>query len=241
MLTPEQQSALSSTLTASAPQASQVFQNLLGPIDPIQLQDVFQQAYVDPAMKAYQESILPSIQQRFVDANASSSSALNQALAQSASDLSTSLGLGYGQLYQNAQTQQLQGLNQFLPLVTNQTFSPLIQQQQGLLGPLLQAGGAIGAGLAASSKHVKENISDYTKGLEDLKKLSVKKYDYNEKVGSLKNKVGLIAEELPSELTAHAYDILCVDTYALMGLMVNAIKELSEKVTQLEGQKCLSQ
>lgn len=240
-MTPEQQSALSSTLTANAPQASQVFQNILGPIDQNQLQDMFQQAYVDPAMKAYQESILPSIQQRFVDANASSSSALNQALAQSASDLSTSLGLGYGQLFQNAQTQQLQGLNQFLPLLTNQTFSPLIQQQQGILGPLVQAGGAIGAGLAMSSREVKENIKDYHRGLDVIEKLSVKKYDYTPKIGPYKNKIGVIAEDVPSECTQKVYDVLCVDTYALIGLLINSVKELSQKVTRLESEKCLSQ
>ena len=96
-------------------------------------------------MQALQQKILPGIQQRFSDLNAGSSSALNQALAQSATDLSTSLGSQYGQFLQGQQGRQLQALSQFLPMLTQQTFQPQFQQNQGILGPLLQAGGQIGA------------------------------------------------------------------------------------------------
>lgn len=107
-------------------------------------------------MKAYQQNVLPSIQQSFADMNASSSSALNQALAQSASDLSTSLGSQYGQFYQGQQNQQLNALNSLLGLLTAQTAQPIVQQKQGIAGPLLGLGAsAFGAGrLFGSGKGV---------------------------------------------------------------------------------------
>lgn len=199
-----------------------------------QMDEIFQKSYVDPAMQTFEQQIVPGIQQRFTDANASSSSALNQALAQSAGDLSTSLGSQYGQFFQNQQQQQLQALNQFLPLMTGQTFSPLIQQQQGILGPLIQAGGQIGAGAAMSSKEVKENIREYEKSMDELSKLEVKQYDYIEEVGGQKDRVGLIAEDVPEELTSVKDGILHVDLYGVMGLMINAIQELNERIVQLE-------
>lgn len=110
------------------------------------MDEIFQKSYVDPAMQTYQQQVLPSIQQRFVDANAGASSALNQALSQSASDLSTALGAQYGQFFEGQQNKQLQAMSQFLPLLTGQTFQPVFQQKQGLGGPLLDAISKIGAG-----------------------------------------------------------------------------------------------
>src|SRR5690554_228732 len=216
MLTPEQQQQFSSFLTGLGPQAQQTFQNFLQPMSQEDMDAVFQKSYVDPAMQAYQQKMIPAIQQSFADANAASSSALNQALAQSAGDLSTSLGSQYGQFFQNQQQQQLQALSQYLPLLTGQTFSPMISQQSGILGPLIGAGGQIGAGYMMSSKKVKENIRDYKKGLEDLKDLTVHQYDYIKDVGGEKDKIGLIAEDLPEELTLEKDGILHADLYGLI-------------------------
>jgi len=235
MLTPEQQQLYSQTLQGLGPDFLQSFQNFLQPMGQEEMDSVFQKAYVDPAMQTFEQQVVPGIQQRFADANASSSSALNQALAQSAGDLSTALGSQYGQFFQNQQGMQQNAINQFLPLLTGQTFSPLIQQQQGILGPLVQAGGQIGAAAMMSSKDVKENIREYEKGLEDLEKLDVKQYDYIEDVGGQKDRVGLLAEDIPKELTANKDGILHVDLYGVMGLMINAIQELNEKIVQLEG------
>ncbi len=235
MLTPEQQALFSSFLTGLGPDAMATFGNLLQPMGQEQMDEVFQKAYVDPAMQTFEQQMIPAIQQRFTDANAGSSSALNQALAQSAGDLSTALGSQYGQFFQNQQQQQLQAINQFLPLLTGQTFSPLIQQQSGILGPLIGAAGQIGAGVAMSSKEVKENIREYEKGLEEFMELDVKQYDYIEDVGGQKDKVGLIAEDIPEELTAKKDGILHVDLYGVMGLMINAMQEMYEKIVQLEG------
>jgi len=236
LLTPEQQSLLSGALTGIGPDALSTFGSFLQPQTPGDIQEIFQQSYVDPALQTFQQQIVPSIQQRFADANAASSSALNQALAQSAGDLSTSLGSQYGQFFQNQQQQQLQALNQFLPLITGKTFSPVFHQSPGILGSLIGIGGQLGAaGLAASSKNIKENIKSYEKGLDSLKELTVKQYDYIEEVGGQKNKVGLIAEDVPEELTTKKDGILHVDLYGVMGLMINAIQELNEKVIKLEG------
>ena len=235
MLTPEQQQLYSQTLQGLGPDFLQSFQNFLQPMGQEEMDSVFQKAYVDPAMQTFEQQVVPGIQQRFADANASSSSALNQALAQSAGDLSTALGSQYGQFFQNQQGMQQNAINQFLPLLTGQTFSPLIQQQQGILGPLVQAGGQIGAAAMMSSKDVKENIREYEKGLEDLEKLDVKQYDYIEDVGGQKDRVGLLAEDIPKELTANKDGILHVDLYGVMGLMINAIQELNEKIVQLEA------
>jgi len=197
-------------------------------------QDVFQQTYVDPAMQAMQQQIIPGIQQRFTDANAGSSSALNQALAQSASDLSTSLGSQFGQFMQGQQQNQLNAMGMFGNMMGQQTFSPLVQQRPGILPGLLNAGSQVGAAYMMSSKSVKENIRDYKKSLSELKELTVKQYDYIEDVGGQKDKVGLIAEDLPKELTAVKDGILHVDLYGLMGLLINSIKVLDKRLEKLE-------
>jgi len=218
----------------------QSMSGFLQPQGPEGYEEMFQQYYVDPAMQSFNQQVMPAIQQRFADANAGSSSALNQALAQSASDLSTSLGSQFGQFMQGQQANQLTAMSQFLPLLTGQTFSPMIQQRQGLAGPLAQGlGQAAGkAGMAMmSSKSVKENIRDYKKSLGELKQLAVKQYDYIEEVGGQKDRVGLIAEDVPEELTAVKEGILHVDLYGVMGLLINSIKMLAAKVEQLEGGK----
>lgn len=216
--------------------AGQAYQNFLQPYSAEQYQDVFNQAVVDPAMMQYEQQVLPAIQQRFVDANAGSSSALNQALAQSAGDLTTQLGSQYLNFFNQQQANQLSALSGLGGLAGQQTFQPLVSQSGGILGPLIQAGGSVGAAAMMSSEKVKENVKDFKElGLSALKNFLVKKYDYVEEVGGQKDKIGFIAEELPKELTATKDGILHVDLYALMAVMVNAIQELNDKVVQLEG------
>jgi hypothetical protein len=148
LLTPEQQQLYSQALQSAGPGAIQSLQNQLQPQSMEDMQALFQQSYIDPALQALNQQILPAIQQRFTDANAGSSSALNQALSQSATDLSTNLGSQFGQFFQNQQGLQQNALNQFLPMLSQQTFSPVFNQQQGLAGPLIGAAGQIGAGYA---------------------------------------------------------------------------------------------
>lgn len=238
LLTPQQQQFLGGILGSPeiGQQAGQAYSQFLQPYDPAAYEDVFNKAVVDPAMMNYEQQVLPSIQQRFVDANAGSSSALNQALAQSANDLTTGLGAQYGQFFQQQQANQLSALSGLGGLAGQQTFQPLVSQGQGILGPLIGAGGQIGAAaMMASSEKVKENIQDFKEiGLKELKKFKVKKYDYIEEVGGHKDKIGLIAEELPKELTAEKDGILHVDLYALMSVLINAVQELNDKIVKLE-------
>jgi hypothetical protein len=151
-MTREQQDFLSQTLKGLGPQAGEAFSQFLQPYDPEQFQDLFQQAFVDPAMLTFEQQVLPSIQQRFVDAGAGSSSALNQALAQSATDLSTMLGSQAGQFYQGQQGNQLQALGLLNQLVGQRSQDPIIQQRQGLAGPLIGLGGRIAGGLLGGGR-----------------------------------------------------------------------------------------
>lgn len=142
LMTPEQQNYLQSVIGGdTGQQAGQAYRQFLQPQGVGDYQDIFQQTYIDPAMQTYQQQVLPGIQQRFVDADAGSSSALNQALAQSAQDLSTSLGSQFGQFYQQQQANQLAALGQLGGFAGQQTFQPYVQQRQGLLGPLIGAAG----------------------------------------------------------------------------------------------------
>lgn len=243
MLTPEQQQLFSQALGQLGPDFLSTFSSFLQPQGPGDYQDVFQQSFVDPAMQALQTQIAPAIQQRFVDANAGSSSALNQALAQSATDLSTSLGSQFGQFMQGQQGLQQQALGQFMPLLGQQTFSPMIQKREGILGPLIGAAGALGAGalmrpgaapVAPSSKEIKENIRDYTKSLDVLEMVTVKQYDYIEAVGGHKDKVGIIAEDLPKELTAMKDGVLHVDLYGLISVLINSMKNIDKRLKAIE-------
>ena len=237
LLTPQQQQFLGSVLGGPeiGQQAGAAYQQMLQPYDPGQYQDVFQRSIVDPAMQQYQQRVLPAIQQRFVDANAGSSSALNQALAQSATDLTTGFGQQYGDFFKQQQARQQAALGGLGGLATQQTFAPQIEQTQGILGPLIGSAGQAAGAYAMSSEEVKENIRDYSKGLDIVNNLDVKIYDYIEKVGGQKDKVGVIAEKVPEEIRGEVDGIKAVDLYGLIGLLINSVKELNEKIVQLEG------
>lgn len=128
-------------------QAGQAYSQMLQPYDPAQYEDVFTRAVVDPAMQQFQQRIIPSIQQSFVDVGAGSSSALNQALGQSAQDLSTSLGSQYLDFFRQQQANRMAALGQLGGLAGQQQFQPLVSQTGGILGPLLGlTGNLLGAG-----------------------------------------------------------------------------------------------
>lgn len=232
---------LQQLLVGMGPQAQETLMGFLQGADPSQMQDQFQQMFVDPAMLTYEQQVLPAIQQRFVDAGAGSSSALNQALGQSAADLSTMLGSQMGQFAQGQQQNALQALGLGTQAAGQRTFDPIIQQKQGLAGPLIGAGGSMAAAalpalIAASSREIKENIKDYPGGLEMIEKLQVKQYDYKEPYEHRgKDKVGLIAEEVPEVVQVDDDGLLAVDIYGLLAISINAIKELSARVAELEA------
>jgi hypothetical protein len=240
-----------------------VYRQMMGQGDD---QAAFKTGVIDPMMQQYNQQVLPATQQRFVDANAGSSSALNQALASGANDLTTQMGSmylpfmqnqqqmrlaaaqGYAGLanpyinqYNQANTNRLSALSGLSGLAGQQTFSPLISQHEGIMGPLIGAGGMMGAAYMRSSEKVKENIREYSKGLDVVKNLEVKIYDYKEIVGGDKDCVGVIAETVPEEIQAEIQGIKAVDLYGLIGLLINSVKELDKKIEALGGKTCLNQ
>jgi hypothetical protein len=239
MLTPEQQTMLSQIVTGLGPQYQQALSGFLQPQSQEESFAEFEKMYGEPAKQAFSQYITPAIQQQYGDANAASSSALNQTLAKSASDLSTSIGSQYGQFQQNKNNQMLQALGLVGPQLFQQTFSPLISQNQGWGGPAIGATGDIMKAIAmfaGSERSIKENIEPYTEGLDAIKKIGVYEYDYkNDDYWPQKHRVGLMADEVPKETLLLVNGINHVDVYGLVGVLVNAVKELSAKIELLEA------
>ena len=141
-LTPEQKKYLSDVMGGIGPQARAGFESLLQPMDQQSQDALFQQSYVQPAQQSLERSILPSIQQRFVDMGAGRSSALNQALAQAATDVSTQLGSQMGGFQQQQRQQLLQALGLLSGQGMQQTQQPIVTQRQGILGSVLGGAGS---------------------------------------------------------------------------------------------------
>lgn len=242
-MTEQQSNVLNQLLQGLGPQANQAISQLLSGGDQGQMQDMFQQAFIDPAMLTYEQQVLPAIQQRFVDAGAGSSSALNQALGQSAADLSTMLGTQMGQFSQFQQQLKQQGqlgaLGQVQGAIGQRQFDPIIQQREGLMGPLIGLTGQLGAAgiAAASSRKIKENITSYMPGIEVIRDLEVKKYNYIHDLGDgNRERIGLIAEDVPDDVQVPTEGgVLGVDIYGLLAITINAVKQLTEKVEALEA------
>lgn len=234
----------------------------LTPFDPQETADVFKQTIGDPARESFQEEFIPALQERYVGRGGGRGSAaemlathgrtkLEGVLAGRKSATILSAKQQKEQIRQNAITQalqfggapgqqQLSEIDRFLQALNiGFTTSQKVGTQAGsagLLPSMIQAGGAIGAA-KFSSRKVKENIRDFKKGLELVKDMVVKKYDYKN-IGLIqdrKNHLGLIAEDLPKEIQKKYNGILCVDIYGLLAITINAIKELSHKVEMLEA------
>lgn len=154
-MTKEQQNYLKSIMGGAQGGAGNAYKQLLEG-NGAGFEDQFQQGVVDPAMKTYSQDILPAIEQRFTDANAGSSSALNQALSKSSEDLTSMLGgqrIQYQQGQQQLQQQgQLGALGQMLQMLNSRQFDPIVQGPQGgMLKDIIGAtgniaGGAMGGG-----------------------------------------------------------------------------------------------
>lgn len=114
------------------PQQQQFLQQILGQAMGTGeggFQDMFQKSFVDPSIANLQRQIIPQIKENFMGLDESGSSALNRALAQSATDVSTMLG-----------QQQMGQYNQLMQTgLGTKAISPLIEQKQGLLPGILNA------------------------------------------------------------------------------------------------------
>lgn len=232
-------------------------------IDPSEKQMMreFQTGVVDPTMQRFQQQVVPGIQERFAGEGLSSSSALNQALASAAGDVSTQMGSMLPGFMESQRGMKMQALG-MLPGMRGQFYSPMMQGL-GQLGSMAMGqpmttvsqpgiGQALGHGAANigmmaaaakflpmiagafSSKDVKENIKDFDKGLEEIEKMQVKSYDYKEGYGD-KNRIGVIAEDAPAEVKTKLSGVNAVDLYGIISLLVNSVKELNEKVKKLEA------
>ncbi|MCK5344704.1 MAG: tail fiber domain-containing protein [Candidatus Heimdallarchaeota archaeon] len=249
---PEQINYGGQTLQGLGPQANQAYSQFLQPYDAEQFQGLFQQAFVDPAMQNFEQQTMPAVQQRMIGANAGSSSALNQALASSAADVSTNIGSQMGQFYQGQQQNKLGALGQLNQLTGTRLVDPLIQEGYDPTGALIGLTGQLGQGtleaigphlpaimsalgMAMSSREYKENIREYTSGLEEIKSLEVKRYDFKEKYGERKNCLGLIAEDVPDEIYVdNDNGHKGVDVYGLCSMLVEAVQQLTKKVEEME-------
>lgn len=238
LLTPEQKQFLSGILgpqggTGGA--ASQAYSQFLQPYNPEQFQDFYQKSFIDPAQQTLQRQIIPGLKENFLGLDESGSSALNRALAQSATDLSTSLGSGILGQYNQYQANRLSALSGLGGLAGSQTFQPLINQQQGILGPLIGAAGTLGGAALMSSRQYKENIRPLDIGLEALKKMQAYQYDYKPEYSNRKDVIGVMVEDSPKEIVLEEEGLKGIEIYSLVGFMVNCINELNAKVEKLEA------
>lgn len=152
---------MSGMMRTGTPLATQTTEDFLQPFDMAQMegpmQDMWKKAYVNPAMRTFNEDIVPALQQNMASQNTSSSSALDQALARSAEMLSTDLGSKYGDLMMQQQgrsdTNRTNALNALLGLSGRQTFTPQYEDKQGWVSQLNQIMstianvGKVGAGM----------------------------------------------------------------------------------------------
>ena len=89
----------------------------------------------------------------------------------------------------------------------------------------------------SSDKRLKSNIKPIEDGLEKVTQLTGCTFD---KVGVDHNTAGLIAQEvesiLPQAVSNNADGYKSIDYSAVVGLLVQAIKQLNQKVEQLKSQ-----
>jgi hypothetical protein len=154
------------------------------------------------------------------------------------------------------------GINTF---VDGGTASPLVFYAGGTIKMTLSTGGNLTITGATATKasgttwanpsdiRLKDNITDYSKGLAELMQVNVKEWTYNGKGGTTEGMKGLgvIADEVMTVLpdTVDNYqaklnaddeadtDIKKFDATEITWLMLNAIKELKAEIDLLKGAK----
>ena len=90
----------------------------------------------------------------------------------------------------------------------------------------------------SSDRRLKDNIVPIDNSLSKILSISGNTYDWNEKSNKSGNDVGVIAQEilevLPEAVITRDNGYLAVDYQKLVPLLIEAIKELSNKVENLE-------
>lgn len=126
------------------------FGNMFGEFDPQNASDTFQKGVADPAMRNFQQRVIPSIMQSFADQGASSG--LNNSLATAGRDLEENLSSQLANFIYQSQMQHNQNRLQGLGLgLQTKAFSPYVQQgYKGILPGFVEEFGK-GAGQAAGA------------------------------------------------------------------------------------------
>lgn len=104
----------------------------------------------------------------------------------------------------------------------------------------------------SSDSRVKENIRDYTTGLEAILKINPKWYDYNGKAGfdKVKDNIGVIAQDMidimPETIKTYKAklneedeedtELYNYDGHAVTFALINAVKELQAQIKELKKQ-----
>jgi hypothetical protein len=138
---PEQMQAfqqLFSSLTGGGGAFSDVF----GEFDPTATQQMFEQGFVEPSMRNFNQRVIPEIMQSFADQGASSG--LSNSLASAGRDLQSNLGSQLSQLLYSAQLQNQQnrmgGLGMLMGAQPNQQY--IQQGSSGFIPSWLQGFGS---------------------------------------------------------------------------------------------------
>lgn len=145
-MTPQQQNYLNSILGQNLGGAQGALGGLLQPFS----EEFFQETIAQPTQQNYERNILPALESRYAEAGAGSSSALNQALTQSAEDLNTTLAQQRLGLFQGQQQAQMGALGQLGNALGQKAFDPITQgPQSGMLKDIIGAAGSLGGGYMA--------------------------------------------------------------------------------------------
>lgn len=144
LLTPEQSSFLAHILQGSQGLASNAYGNLLQQYSPESYNSFYHKSFVKPAQEMLQRQIIPQIKENFLGLDESASGALNRALAQSASDVSTQIGQGILNQYNVHSQNQLGALSSLNALLGRHSIMPMVHSRPSLLSALL---GGLGAPL----------------------------------------------------------------------------------------------
>jgi len=104
------------------------------------------------------------------------------------------------------------------------------------------AGGLVTGGIVVSDSRLKENVSEYTTGLDDINKLDTVNYTYIRKTvadDGGRHHIGVMAQELmkvfPHSVGKHESGYYQIDPSELIYALLSAVKTLDAKVKLLEA------